>query len=230
MKLQKSLLLLPTVIALATPASAVQINWGNQVDSDLRDSFGNPLDGTFAIQLGFFDKVLDEQFVPTAVNAADWSSHWKVFDQAAFNPSSGYFSSSALLRADGSSSSLFADTDEGLDFSNQDAYIWIHNTETLGTNTEWFLARSSTTSVWHIPDKVADCCDHRAPLEWSFSDLQSGTTPVFGKQGIIPGSGVYTTTGTHTLQTFTFVPEPSSSLLLALGGVAVVFRRRRMGI
>lgn len=56
------------VIALATPVAAVQINWGNEVDSDLRDSFGNSLDATFAIQLGYFEKVLGQEFVPTAAN------------------------------------------------------------------------------------------------------------------------------------------------------------------
>ena len=118
----------------------------------------------------------------------------------------------------------------GLDFSNQDAYIWIHNTETLGTNTEWFLGRSSTSTAWHIPDKVADCCDNRAPLEWSVSDLRPGDVPVYGKNGTVEGAGSYTVTGNYTLQTFTVVPEPSSSLLLALGGVAAVLRRRRTGI
>ena len=230
MKLPKTLLLLPTAIALATPASAVQINWGNVVDSDLRDSYGNSLNATYAIQLGFFEKVLGVQFVPTATNAADWSSHWKVFDQAAFNPLAGYFASSVMLNGDGTSSSPSADNDLGLDFSNQDAYIWIHNSETPGVNTEWFLARSSTTSVWRTPDKVADCCDNRAPLEWSVSDLTPGTTPVYGKQGNDAGSGIRSVTGPYTLQTFTFVPEPSTSLLLALGGVAMVLRRRRTGI
>lgn len=231
MKLRKTLLLLPTAIALATPASAVQINWGDVVDSDLRDSYGNSLDATYAIQLGFFEKVLGTQFVPTADNAADWSSHWKVFDQAAFDPLAGYFASTVMLNADGTSSGPVADNDLGLDFSNQDAYIWIHNSETPGVNTEWFLGRSSNAATaWHIPGKVADCCDNRLPLEWSVSDLTPTDTPVYGKQGDVPGAGSYTVTGTYTLQTFTFVPEPSSSLLLALGGVAAVLRRRRAGI
>jgi len=230
MKLRNTLLLLPTVIALATPASAIQINWGDEVDSALRDSFGNSLDATFAIQLGFFEKVLGIQFVPDATNTADWSSHWKVFDQAAFDPLAGYFASTVMLNADGTSSSSFADNDLGLDFSNQDAYIWIHNSETPGTTTEWFLGRSATGTAWHIPDKVAECCDNRPPLEWSVSDLTSGKVPVFGKQGTDTGGGSYTVTGTYTLQTFTFVPEPSSSLLLALGGVVAALRRRRPGI
>ena len=227
MKLRNTLLLLPTAIALATPAAAIQINWGDLVDSDLRDSFGNSLDATYAIQLGFFESVLGQQFVPTVANAADWSSHWKVFDQAAFDPLAGYFASTVMLKADGTSSSTFANNDLGLDFSNKDAYVWIHNSKTPATTTEWFLGRSATGTAWHIPDKVAECCDNRTPLEWSVSDLTPGKVPVFGKQGTDTGGGSYTVTGNYTLQTFTFVPEPSSALLLALGGVAAALRRRR---
>lgn len=231
MKLRYTLLLLPMAIALATPVSAVQINWGNEAYSALRDSFGNSLDATYAIQLGFFEKVLGQQFVPTASNTADWSSHWKVFDQAAFDPLAGYFASTAMLKADGTSSSPFASNDLGLDFSNQDTYLWVHNSKTVSTTTEWFLGRSSSsTSAWRTPDKVADCCDNRLPLEWSVSDLKTSDVPIYGKQGNVSGGGNYTTTGIYSLQTFTVVPELSSSLLLALGGVAAALRRRRTGI
>ncbi len=230
MKLRNTLLLLPTAIALATPAAAIQINWGNVVDSDLRDSFGVSLDATYAIQLGFFQKVLGQQFVPTVENAAEWSDNWKVFDQAAFSPLDGFFASTVELDENGGSDSLFADNDLGLDFSNQDAYIWIHNSQTPGANTEWFLGRSATGTAWTIPAKVADCCDNRTPLEWSVSDLTPGKVPVYGKQGADTGGGISNVTGIYTLQTFTFVPEPSSALLLALGGLAAVLRRRRMEI
>ena len=227
MKLRKTLLLLPIAIALATPVAAVQINWGNEIDSDLRDSFGNSLDATFAIQLGYFEKVLGQQFVPTAANTGEWSSHWKVFDQAAFDPLAGYFTSSANLNPEGTSSSTFADNDLGVDFSNQNAYVWIHNSQTPGTGTEWFLGRSATTPAWQIPAKVEDCCDNRPPVEWSITDLEPADAPVFGKQGGTSGAGDYSVTGPYTLQTFSVVPEPSSCLLLTLGGAAVILRRRR---
>lgn len=230
MKLQKILLGLPAAIVLATPASAIQINWGSAVDSVFRDSTGTPLDETFAIQLGYFESVLGEPFVPTATNAAEWSSHWKVFDQAAFNPEEGYFTSSAVMNSTGGSSY----SPLGVDFSNQEAYIWIHNTETPGPTAEWFLGRSATasasTAAWNLPAKPADDCCDTTVLEWSVTDLDSGDTPVYGKQGEQTGAGVFSDNAPgYTLQTFTFapVPEPSSSLLLALGGMAVALRRRR---
>lgn len=231
MKLRNTLLVFQALIALASPAFAIQINWGSELDSDFRDSFGNSLDDAYAIQLGYFEKVLGEQFVPTSANAAEWSSHWKVFDQAAFDPSTGYFTSSVTLNADGSSSSDYADNDLGLNFLNQDAYIWIHNSETPAPDTEWFLGRSSE---WRTPESTSDCCDTRV-ISWSVSDFESSDVPVYGKQGDVTGSGSHTNDGPYTIQTFTFdtpslVPEPSSSLLLALGGVALVLRRRRTAI
>ena len=152
MKLKKMLRVLPVALVLATPASAVQINWGCEVDSVFRDSYGNSLDATFAIQLGYFESVLGVPFVPTASNASQWSAQWKVFDQATYfpdevaGPSFGYFTSSASLLANGKSSSSFAANDLGVDFSNQSAYIWIHNTENPGPTAEWFLGRSATAS------------------------------------------------------------------------------------
>ena len=227
MKFRNTLLLLPMAIALTTPVSAIQINWGSEVDSVLRDSYGNALDATFAIQLGYFESVLGQQFLPTAANTSEWSSRWKVFDQAAFDPLAGYFASTVNLNPDGTSSSSFADNGLGVDFSSQDAYIWIHNSETPGTGTEWFLGKSTATPAWQIPAKIVDCCDTRPPVEWSVSDLKPTSVPVYGKQGNVSGAGDYTVTGPYTLQTFTVVPEPSSVGLFALGAVALVFRRRR---
>ncbi len=228
MKMRNILLLLPVAIALTAPASAAQINWSCEVDSVLRDSFGNPLDETFSIQLGYFENVLGVAFVPDASNTADWSSHWKVFDQAAFDPLSGYFTSSARLQADGTSTGTFATNDLGVDFSSQAAYIWIYDSKAATPGSEWFLGRSSTGDGWRLPDKPADdCCDTEV-LEWSVTDLTTGDTPVFGRQGVPMGAGEHTVTDPgFTLQTFTIVPEPSSCLLVALGGVVAAFRRRR---
>lgn len=226
MKLRNSLLLLFATLGGSTAAMAAQINWGSPVDSVLRDSFGVPLDDNFVVQLGYFESVLGIPFDPSADNATEWADHWKVFDQAAFDPESGYFTSSALLLADGSSSSPFAST--GVNFSNQDAYIWIYNSTTPGPLTQWFLGRNySGANVWTMPDKPVDCCDNLPPLEWSISDLDSGDVPVYGKQGGTAGDGEHIDNGNYDIQTFTFVPEPSSALLVACGGLLLALRRHR---
>lgn len=208
------------------PSTAAQIDWGSPVDSVLRDSFGVPLDDTFVVQLGFFESVLGIPFDPSAGNAAEWADHWKVFDQAAYNPKTGYFTSSALLLANGSSSSPFAST--GVNFSNQDAYVWIYNSTAPGPLTQWFLGRNySGGNAWTLPNQPVDCCDNQPPLEWSISDLGSGDVPVYGKQGGIAGEGDHTDNGIYDLQTFTVVPEPSVALLAACGGLILVLHRRR---
>ena len=235
MKLQKILLILPTAIVMATSASAVQINWGSAVGSDFRDSFGNSLNSNFAIQLGYFESVLGVQFVPDSSNIGEWSTHWKVLDQAAFNPEDGYFGSAAVIDSDGHSDSAFATL--GVNFAEQDAYIWIYKPAIAGKDAESFLARSSTATgsgsvpgaVWRTPAKPANNCCDTDVVEWSISDLTPDDVPVYGKQGNTTGAGDYTATGTYTLQTFT-VPEPCTLLLAALGGVVITFRRRRTAI
>ena len=57
-------------------------------------------------------------------------------------------------------------------------------------------------------------------LEWKISD--SGTSAIFGDLGTqaTPGDGVMTEPGSaFTIQTATFIPEPSTSLLALLGGM-----------
>lgn len=234
MKFLKSLLVLSAALATAGPVRAIQINWGIEVDSTLRDSFGNALNDTYKIQLGFFESVLPGvQYVPTASNVSSWASQWRVFDEASFaagtfDPSSGYFTSSASLNSNGNSNSSYASV--GVDFSNQEAYIWIHNTKTPGPAAQWFLGRSATASTatpsspatanWILPPKpVAGCCDNEVQ-EWSISDLDSADIPVLGRQAKVDGP--------YTMQ-LVAIPEPSLSILLALGGVAAACRRRRTG-
>lgn len=230
MKPQKLALILPVAIVLATPALAIQINWGSPVDSVLRDSFGVPLDETFAVELGYFVETLGVPFEPTASNVDDWSFHWRMFDRAAINPAAGYFTSSASIMTSGGSSNPLAA--QGVDFSNKDAYIWINNSKTPGTTSEWLLVRSTSPAAWQFPNKPVACCDDLPPLEWSISDLKTTDVPVYGQQGDVAGAGEHTydgTPGSITLQTYTFVPEPSATLFAALGGMAFVLRRRRTG-
>jgi hypothetical protein len=75
-------------------------------------------------------------------------------------------------------------------------------------------------------DPTDDCCD-TGTIEWSVSDLDGSDVPVWGRQNGVAGSGVYSSSDPSTLQTFTFVPEPSSALLAVLAGGLILLVRRR---
>ena len=223
MKLRNLLLNLSLACALSGYAQAISVTWGNEVLSELRDSFGNLLDDTYQFQLGFFEST----FQPVVGNTAQWASHWKVFDQAQFDPAIGYFASTVTVNQDGSSASTYADP-LGLNGTGNQAYIWIYNSKTPEPGSQWFVVRSAG---WVFPTGLpADgriCCDNRQPLEWSITDLKSTDTPLYGKQGGTEGPGEYTQTGVYSVQTFTFVPEPAAAMLLAIGGLSAALRRRR---
>lgn len=110
-----------------------------------------------------------------------------------------------------------------MSFAGLDAYIWIRNGDDPVPGTEWLLTRASN---WTFPTVGGDCCD-TGVVEWAVSDLDPGDVPVWGRQNGVIGSGEFSSTGTGGLQTFTFVPEPSSAILTAIAAGLLVLRRRR---
>ena len=216
MKLTPALLAAAFCTVAATSIQAQTLNWGNEVFGDLSDSNGGSLDNTFVFELGSFFN----GFVPTASNIDLWLSNWQVFDRAAYNPDIEYFTSTVYVMNDVTSSNPTAST---FSFAGLDAYIWVRNDDNPVEGTEWLLTRADS---WKFPAVGGDCCD-TSVVEWSVSDLDPADMPVWGRQGDVTGSGEFTSTGTTGLQTFTFVPEPSSALLAAIAGGVAVFRRRR---
>jgi hypothetical protein len=197
------------------------INWGSPVWSDLVNSSGVALDASFTFQLGTFAT----GFVPTSSNVGLWAANWKVFDQAVFNPSLGYYSGSANILTGGGGSSTYASTH---DFRGQTAYVWGFNTQTYGgSGMEWFWGGAST---WQFPATVNPGTPSTTPMEWSLSDLTSGDIPLYGAQGGAVGDGYASAPGTHDLQTYSI---PSVIPEAPVGGVGIVLaigtllRRRR---
>lgn len=207
------------VLAGIAPHAAGQtLNWGSELFSDIVDSHGQTLQqSAFVFQLGAFIA----GFTPTSSNTDEWYSNWRVFDQAAYNESLGYFTSSVLMNDDGTSS---YNPSAVSSFEGMTAYLWIRNSPDLTTTTEWFLG---TASSWVFPDAIPGCCDNASVVEWSVSDLDGPDTPVWGSQGGIAGDGYYTVTGGYTLQTFTIIPEPSTSLLAMFSSLGLLNQRRR---
>ena len=73
-------LILLFLLPLVQSARALGVTWGSEFASVFRDSYGEPLDNTFYIQLGFFEDTLAGEFVPDASNVAEWITQWRVFD------------------------------------------------------------------------------------------------------------------------------------------------------
>lgn len=210
-------------------AQSQTLNWGSALFSDLVDSKGNTLDETYVFEIGTFDPGSDPNFVPDSSNIGEWFSRWRVFDQAnsqgvlnnSFDPGLGYFTSTVDMNPDGTSGSPYANSGT-FNFSGLEAYLWVRNATGPTKTTEWALVRASS---WIFPTADGDCCPGGLPTEWSLSDLD-GETPVYGSQGGIDGDGFHTVTGNYTLQTFTFVPEPSTTLLLGITALLLGRRRR----
>jgi hypothetical protein len=207
--MRKLLLLLSVAIVLASRVPAQTLNWASPVFSDIVDSQGVTLDNSFTFQLGVFNP----GFTPEESNTSEWFDNWIKLDEADYDPAIGYFTASIFLKDVQDYATIFAE---------REAYLWIRNANTPEPGTEWFLGRAG---AWVLPQEVLGCCGNNLPVEWSVSDLET-TVPDFGSQGGIEGPGVIVNSGTFTLQTATFIPEPGSSVLVMLAAMLAIRRRR----
>lgn len=157
--------------ALTLVGHATTIDWGSVIGSQFVDSTGQALTGSnYVFELGSFSAGFD----PTKP-VAEWATYWKTFDRAVYNEDETWrnFGSSADLNGDGSSSSAYAST---YNFSDQDAFLWIRNTDGTGDafdpNGQFLLTRAAS---WAFPTAGSDCCGG-LPLQWSVSDVISNNT------------------------------------------------------
>ncbi len=227
--IQRHLLLIMGGLGLCSGVIQAQtFNWGSAVFSDLVDSNGNPLDNTFVFEVGAFR----DDFIPDATNFSEWYGHWQAFDRAAYNGIEavgddgihGYFTSTANMNSGGTSDSAWQ-TPGALSFEGLNAYVWIRNSNLAEPGSEWMLARADD---WVFPVAEEDCCGNNLPIEWSTSDLTASDTPVWGAQGSQTGGGLINIPGNFTLQTATFVPEPSALLLSFFSGILLCIHRKRL--
>lgn len=218
MKLRSIFLAVLAFLAGTSGLHAQTLDWGNDVFGDVVDSNGVALDHTFTFELGAFDA----GFTPDSTNIADWVGHWNVFDRAQFNASLGYFASSVDMLPNGSSDSAHVSPEIG-SFEGLNAYLFVRNNDLTGPGTEWLLVRA-TDWIFPVAD---DCCPGALSAEWTLSDVDD-ETPLYGSVDDLTGPGVVGVPGVHDLQTHTFVPEPATALLAAMGLLAAAARRRRI--
>lgn len=218
MKVISALLSTVVLTAYGYRAQAQTLEWGSEVFSDLADSDGHALDNTFVFELGTFET----GFVPDETNVNLWFENWLAFDRATFSPLNGYFTSTVNMQDDGTSDSPYL-TSGAPSFEGLSAYLWVRNDDNPAPGSEWLLTRADS---WVFPDAVPGCCANGVPTQWSISDLDGGDVPLWGSQGGVTGFGEKSATGPYELQTYTFVPEPSSVTLAGLAGCLLLRRRR----
>lgn len=209
-----------SLVALLTLAAHAQtINWGSEAFSDLRDSEGTAWDNAYVFELGAFNAGFDA----SEGTEQDWLANWNVFDRASYSEANGYFTGTTQMQDDGTSNSPWL-TSGAPSFAGLEAFIWIRKGDLTVPGSEWLVMHAST---WVFPTPTLGCCDNNLPTEWSVSDL-TAEVPKWGRQGTVEGPGAHTYSGSSTLQTFTFVPEPSSALLTALATTVLLLRRNRI--
>lgn len=221
-------------LLFAATVHSQTLNWGNEVYGEVVDSTGAEVANTFLFELGAFDS----GFTPTQLNINDWYSNWNIFDTATYDTGDDRFAGSEYMQKYSTtypatpgvySSNPSAST---MSFAGLDAYIWVRGGTTPNSpvpGTEWLLVRAST---WDFPAVGAECCDPSI-TEWSTASDLGTTSPLWGRQHDTrgPGEGIFDS-GSYgptspTLQTFTFIPEPSGFLMSAVAAIGLLLRRRR---
>lgn len=223
------LIFLPIAVQAQSP---LQIDWGSSTIVDtITDSTGAPISSsTYAIELGGFSS----GFVPTQANVDDWLANWQVFD-AVTDPDSD---SGDFFIAGSGTDARFAGTDfldidqtslsedgNGTDIFavGSQAYVFIRNSDVTNPNSEWLLYTSQSGEDWEFP--AVQGGQTQVPLTWFAGEADE---VVFGGIHDAAGPGEFTSTGTDfLLRTHTFVPEPSTALLVLAASCALGCRRRR---
>lgn len=226
--------------AYALPCHALQLNWGSPGGTWVVDSDGAEVTGDFVFELGAFPLGFD----PDNTEPDLWVANWMLFDAATYNPILGLFTSEVNISNEVTSSSTVPNVSTE-SFSGLTAYLWIRNSNEPIPGSEWLLVRADN---WTFPTVGGDCCE-TGLLEWSISDLDTGDVPNWGWQNDdkttdgVQGPGEFSQSGSDarssnsfpsgspafppTLQTHTFVPEPSTALLAAIAGLGLAVRRKR---
>ena len=190
------------------------------------DSLGSSLDDSFSFELGTFDT----GFTPTAGNLSDWGANWNVLDRVTAPAASGWDSGASIFSGnmtfDGSLVSLSSAADPSYSFiTGSQIYLWAYNSQTLAPGNEWALVTRTgdvdfPTEAWSIPDAAET-------INTSLT-LTAADTVVYGGVNNVQGAGSYDTgaaPSSFALQTHA-IPEPSSALLLSVGLLLAVRRKR----
>ena len=231
--------------ALPIVGQELTIDWGTDFfpSGPVITSSGAPIelgdgsftDDGFTIELGVFDG----GFTPTTGNTESWVTNWRALDAITANDpdsrdnlvSSGggnaTFSGTDLIDSTNRSLSLDAIVDNDFVFSQgTQTYVFVRNGDTPEAGTEWLLyTRAGENDDWTIPFVSPESHSPADDLTWSVTDANTAIWGAINGETIGGGESL-AINPTGLIQTFTFVPEPSSALLVTLGGLALLRRRR----
>ena len=218
---------LTLLTALCTTAGADTINWGSEFGSvNLQSDGTTPVTSGFTIQLGKFNT----GFIPDPGNVELWEDNWVVFDELLpgdHNADFGYYTSEKQLM------------DNGVFLGGDQAYVWMFNSQDVVPGSEWLLYTNDGSDGtggddWTFP--VVPGSQQTQPLSWRVSNatraIFGGIDPDGGDPGDPQQGGGYGTVPTRVfgVQTHTFVPEPGTAALGALGFCVLTGMRRRRSV
>lgn len=205
-------------------AQAGTIHWGNALGDSFYSSTGSQISTTdlssqFKFELGVFEA----GFTPNGTNVNLWTSKWKKLDSASYGV--GSFAGSVTL---GSGGILDGDTSEPVSiFAGQQAYIWVYNGLSLTPGSEWSLVSNTN---WILSDSSGQVASTQ-----SLFLSNPGTTATFGQEqgdGTLSTGAGYASNPLNSgfqIQTYSFIPEPSTMALL-FSGMGLLWRRRRPSV
>ncbi len=208
-------------LAVVPTAQAVTVHWGNALNSTLVKSDTTPISAgdSLRYEVGVFAA----GFTPTAANPSEWAANWKRLDSASYNATASYFSSSFDLVPSSSGATTATSTSpETVSYqvpSGTKVYLMVYNNTAMDETTELFLGTNPTWITAPPSDTQLD-----KPLNLRLSGI---TQPIFGGANSVPSGGIKTPpVSAYALQTATFIPEPSASLLAGIFLCFGLLRRR----
>ena len=223
--LKRFVVMLTTVAALQSGASAATIAWYSEVDSTLLNSNGQDLDASYSFEIGTFGA-----FIPTAANLDQWAANWKIMDKAfqddahGWNYDNQFYTRTVEHSTTGNSESAYANPSDVF-IQGERIYLWAYNSKDLVFGSEWALvtdtvAAGNSAASWVVPDPLD-------PPGTNYDmNLADAETAVFGGTNNVRGGGTFNATpAVFNLQTASVVPEPGSALLIFAAGVATLLRR-----
>ncbi|MDQ8192475.1 PEP-CTERM sorting domain-containing protein [Roseibacillus persicicus] len=245
MRLPQILGLVGAISVGSSIGQELTIDWGSELfpPGSVIDSNGNPIslgdgsfnDGGYTIELGAFDGT----FVPTSDNTSSWIANWRVFDAIVANDDDPddfmdpgdptRFAGRDILNSDNNSLSVDTAVDPNYEFAQgEQAYVFIRNSNATEPGSEWLLYTRSAgdSDDWEYPFVSPESHNPADDLSWMVQDADS---VVWGgiNQGTTEGAGFHASNRKdYLVQTFTFVPEPTTALLTLMGSLMLMRRQR----